>query len=158
MFHRWAALLLVLALCAMSPKTAAGQSQQAPREQGAKGRLGQNHPNPLNPDTFIPFGVADDVCTDGSQQHVVSLKLYNVLGQPVATPILYSAGRTSTTSIPSGLGGASLSNLRLGCGLYEAFWIGKFDGSGKQAPSGTYLVRLFVDNKVAATTKIFVSK
>lgn len=158
MFHRWAALLLVLALCAISPKTAAGQSQQVPREQGARGRLGQNYPNPFNPETFIPFGVADGVCTDGSQQHVVTLKLYNVLGQPVATAVLNGAGRTSTTSIPSGLTGAPLSNLRLGCGLYEAYWSGKLDGSGKEAPSGTYLVRLFIDNKVAGTSKIFNSK
>ena len=98
MFHRWAALLLVLALCAMSPKTAAGQSQSKPRGQGASG-LG-SYPNPFNPEAFFPFDVRVDECTDGSRQHVVTLKIYNVLMQPIATPTL-RASSTSTTPVSS---------------------------------------------------------
>ena len=42
MFHRWAALLLVLALCAMSPKTAAGQATAQP-PRGQKSGSSENH-------------------------------------------------------------------------------------------------------------------
>ena len=55
MFHRWAALVLVLALCAMTPKHAAGQhTQQSPREHSA-GAFVKAYPNPFNPQVFIPF-------------------------------------------------------------------------------------------------------
>jgi len=74
MFHRWAALLLVLALCAMSPKTAAGQSKSKPRGQGASG-LG-SYPNPFNPKTIINFQL--------SMFSSLSLKIYDVLGNEVS--------------------------------------------------------------------------
>src|SRR5438552_17285294 len=101
MFHRWAALVLVLALCAMTPRQAAGQTQsQQPR--GHKGGIGQNYPNPFNPVTFIPFTVCDtDVVTgeikDDGQQHAVTVEILNVLAQQVATPVVQGAQRGSTT-------------------------------------------------------------
>ena len=58
MHFRWAALALVLALCAVTPKSAAGQQDNRPR--GRKlGTLGQNYPNPFKPDTFIPFTIEE---------------------------------------------------------------------------------------------------
>ena len=84
MFHRWAALVLVLALCAMTPKYAAGQeTQQTPRGHSA-GAFGKPYPNPFNPEVFIPFSVDTTACTDGSQQHVVSIRILNILAQQVA--------------------------------------------------------------------------
>lgn len=157
MFHRWAALLLVLALCAMSPKTAAGQ-QQVPRGQSAKGKLGKNYPNPLNPETFWQFSVGDDACVAGSEQHVVSLQLYNALMQPVAVAVLQGPGINSVTALPGGVQGQRLANLKLPCGAFQAYWNGRLDGSGKEAPSGVYVARLIVDNQLVGTHKIFVSK
>jgi hypothetical protein len=156
MFHRWAALLLVLALCAMSPKTAAGQSQSKPRGQGASG-LG-SYPNPFNPETFFSVRVYPDVCMDGSQQHVVSVRIYNVLMQPVATPTLKGSGKGAVTPVPPGAAGSLLSNLKLGCGEYEAYWSGKLDGSGREAPSGVYLALLVIDNEKPLIRRIFLSK
>lgn len=157
MFHRWAALVLVLALCAISPKNAAGQMQsQQPRGHSA-GKLGKASPNPFNPETFISFGVDADACTDGSQQHVVTLRILNILGLPVAFFQLQGASTTSTTNVPSSLSGAYLSNVKLGCGNYSSYWTGNLP-NGKEAASGTYLVQLFVDNKLQATTKIYNSK
>src|SRR6185503_18805362 len=136
MFHRWAALLLVLALCAMTPKNAAGQSQQPPRGQSAKGSLGRNYPNPFNPETSFPLDVGDyPTCADGGRQYNVTLQVYNVLMMPVATPVLKGSGPTSVTPVPSGLAGRPLFNLKLPCGRYEGFWKMKMDGSGKEAPS-----------------------
>ena len=91
MFHRWAALVLVLALCAMSPKNAAGQTSKSPRGHSA-GKLGANYPNPFNPDTFLPFTVGDSTCAPGSEEHVVTMQLVNVLGQHLATEQALLAG------------------------------------------------------------------
>lgn len=154
MFHRWAALLLVLALCAMSPKNAAGQ-QSKPRGQGASG-FG-NYPNPFNPETFFTVPVQPDECTDGSRQHVVTLKIYNVLMQHVGTPTL-RASSTSITPVPPGAGSQRITNLRLGCGMYEAYWDGKMEGTGKEAPSGVYIASLVIDRAKPLIHRIFLSK
>ena len=64
MYHRWAALTLVLALWCLTPKSASGQSVSQPEQQQPRGRksgsLGQNYPNPFNPETRIPFGIECD--------------------------------------------------------------------------------------------------
>jgi hypothetical protein len=139
MYHRWAALALVLALCAIPAKSAAGQSQPRGRKAGV---LGQNYPNPFNPETFIPFTVDD--CDGTLGQHVVSLRVYNVLAQLVATPVLQGPGQP-------------LTNLTLGCGQYVAYWDGKVLNTGREAASGVYLYELVVDGQRTAR-KMFVAK
>jgi hypothetical protein len=157
MYHRWAALVLVLALCAMTPKHAAGQqTQQSPREHSA-GAFGKAYPNPFNPEVFIPFSVDASACTDGSQQHVVSIRILNILAQQIAIPVLYVGGKTTTPS-PNTSATGPVSNLRLGCGFYTGFWDGKIPGTRKDAASGTYLGQLFIDGKLAGTMKIFYAK
>jgi hypothetical protein len=157
MYHRWAALVSVLALCAMMPKHAAGQqTQQTPRGHSA-GAFGKPYPNPFNPEVFIPFSVDADACTDGSQQHVVSIRILNILAQQVAIPVLYFGGNTTKPS-PATSATGPVSNLRLGCGFYTGFWDGKIPGTRKDAASGTYLVQLFIDGKLAGTTKSFYAK
>ena len=150
MFHRWAALVLVLALCAMSPKNAAGQtqSQQSPRGHSA-GTLGRNSPNPFNPETSIKFGVDPETCTDGSQQHLVTLRILNVLGQIVTHFQLRGPASTSATGITGVLNGQLLNNVKLGCGKYQAYWSGNLP-NGKEAASGTYIVQLLIDGKLGA--------
>ncbi|HTE44773.1 MAG TPA: hypothetical protein VK636_05980 [Gemmatimonadaceae bacterium] len=160
MFHRWAALVLVLALCAMSPKNAAGQTQsQVPRGPGA-GKLGRAFPNPFNPRVFIPFTVvdADGNCTDGREIHVVSVRILNILAAPVAIPILDGPAPNSTTSIPSALKGASFANLKIGCGAYLAYWDGNLQGTTKEAASGIYVVQFFVDGKLVDSKRIYNRK
>ena len=112
----WAALLVVLALCAFNPRyTAAQSTQQGGRDQGAGAVLGQNYPNPFNPETTIPFSIGGAPgCPDPSRQFRVSLRIYNVLAQLVAVPVLQggSAGVA---------GGQPLSNVLLTCGQYTAY-------------------------------------
>ena len=147
MYHRWAALALVLALWSISPKSAAGQSASQPSQQQPRGRksgtLGQNYPNPFNPETFIPFQLA---CVEGAGgQHVVSLRVYNVLAQLVAIPIVQ--GRAEP-----------LTNLKLECGQnYVAYWDGKILNTGREAASGIYIYELVVDGERTAK-KMFVAK
>lgn len=153
MFHRWAALVLVLALCAMSPKNAAGQSSS--RGHSAKGRVGTSYPNPFNPDTKINFTV--DGCQSATETEVVSLRLVNILAQPVAFPLLYAGN--GSTAVTSNLAGRQVLNLSLPCGDYVAYWDGKVSATGREAPSGPYGVELFINNvKQPGTPKIFHSK
>jgi hypothetical protein len=159
MFHRWAALVLVLALCAMSPKNAAGQtqSQQPPRGHSA-GSLGRNSPNPFNPETTIPFGVDTETCTDGSQQHLVTLRILNMLGQVVAYFQFRGPANTSATSTSGVVNGQPLLNVKMGCGNYRAYWSGNLP-NGKEAASGTYIVQLLIDGKLGAPpTRMYNSK
>ncbi|MDB4915844.1 MAG: hypothetical protein JWM95_3488 [Gemmatimonadetes bacterium] len=142
MFHRWAALALVLALCAVPTKQAAGQqSTTQPRERKA-GSLGQNFPNPFNPETRFPFNV--ELCEGGASTHVVTLKVYNVLAQVVAVPILEGVNKP-------------LQKLTLACGQYVAFWDGKVLGTGKEAASGVYTYVLEVDGD-RVLKKAFIAK
>jgi hypothetical protein len=147
MFHRWAALALVLALWSLRPESAAGQAASQPTEQQPRGRksgtLGQNYPNPVNPETFIPFQLA---CIEGAgEEYVVSLRVYNVLGQVIAVPIVQ--GREEP-----------LSNLTLECGQsYVAYWDGKVLGTGREAATGIYLYELVVGDERTAK-KMFVAR
>ena len=138
----WAALLVVLALCAFNPRyTAAQSTQQGGRDQGAGAVLGQNYPNPFNPETTIPFSIGGAPgCPDPSRQFSVSLRIYNVLAQLVAVPVLQggSAGVA---------GGQPLSNVLLTCGQYTAYWDGKYLENGREVASGVYMYRLEVDGK-----------
>ncbi len=92
MKHRWAALGLVLALSALMTSTAAAQVRPGQSGQRGPGPLGQNYPNPFNPETTIPFAVGYEgdppACTDPNRVYRVSLRIYNLLTQIVAIPIL----------------------------------------------------------------------
>jgi hypothetical protein len=145
MYHRWAALALVLALCAVPTKQAAGQQSGTTQPRGRKvGSLGQNFPNPFNPETRIPFAVD---CDGSAGQHVVSLRIYNVLAQLVSVPLL--EGEVGT--------GRPLATLTIPCGQYVAYWDGKVLGSGREAASGVYLYELVVDGQ-RLSRKMFVAK
>jgi hypothetical protein len=156
MFHRWAALVLVLALCAMSPKNAAGQTT-TPRGHGA-GSFGRSYPNPFNPDTYIQFAVGDTAtCSGVGEQHVVSVRILNILAQPVVFAQLWSASpKAAVASLAANH--PRLTNISLPCGAYLAYWDGHIAATGREAASGAYLVQLFIDNKLFDTKKIFYSK
>ena len=83
--------------------------------------LGQNYPNPFNPSTAIPFKVAST--------GAVTLAVYNVLGQVVAT----------------------LVDEQLPTGSYTA------DFSAEGLPSGVYLYRLTTGSTVV-TRKMMLAK
>lgn len=141
MHHRWAALALVLALGATAPSSAAGQSTLPPRERRL-GTLGQNFPNPFKPDTWIPFSVDD--CSGRGGQRVVSLRVYNVLAQLVATPKLHGAN-------------VAVAGVKLSCGNYLAYWDGRVLRGHRQATSGVYVYELVIDGQ-RSSRKMFVAR
>jgi hypothetical protein len=148
----WRALLLVLVLGAFMPGRSAAQgvSTQTGGGQGAGLQLGQNFPNPVNQDTRIPFVIGDQQgCTDSGRLHRVSLRIYNLLAQQVAVPLLQGGG--------SDAGGEPLDGLQLTCNEYVAYWDGKYSQTGEDVASGIYLYRLEVDGKVLVK-KLIVRK
>lgn len=135
----WAAVALGLLMAA----PAVAKAQQDTTQESV--RLGGNYPNPFNPETTIPFSVAQSLWDAG--QPVVSLRIYNVLAQLVAVPILQGSGE-------------SLENVRLawnGTGEYRAYWDGKVRGTGREAASGVYIYVLTVNGK-RYTNKMTVVK
>lgn len=155
MFYRWAARVLVLAFCAMSPKSAAGQTAEQPREHGAKGKLGGNYPNPFNPDTYVRFTVGADDCAPGTKQYVVTVQVVNVLAQAVAVPVLNSVATTSVVIDDVKL--HPVHELKLVCGSYVAYWDGKLP-NGHLAAAGVYGVLLVVDGSQQDSFKIYFKK
>ncbi len=120
--YAWAVLGLGLWVAGM--QAAWGQTPQPTVE------LKQNYPNPFNPATTIPFSLSGDLFASGHRP-VVSLKIYNVLAQLVAVPILQGTGET-------------LDNLAVSCGgpagcSYSAYWDGNVRNTGQAAASGVYI-------------------
>ena len=142
MKHRWAALLYVLALCAVTARPIAAQgTQQSSRDAETGSELRQNYPNPFNPETRIVFRLGGfPGCIDPARQYRVTLRIYNVLYQHVATPILQGGA-------PGVAGGQPLENVFLTCGEYTAYWDGKVLGSDREAASGIYSYRLEVNGR-----------
>ncbi len=126
----WALLSLGLLLAA--PAALNAQAGQA--SVGVS--LGRNYPNPFNPETWIPFDIPQGGFADGHRP-VVSLKIYNVLAQLVAIPVLQGSGQP-------------LENLQLewnGTGSFVAYWDGKYLATGREAASGVYVYQLDVDGQ-----------
>jgi len=143
----WAGGLVVLALLALPASSAGAQGQQSSRDNRTGSELKQNYPNPFNPDTRIAFSVGGyPGCIDPSRQYRVSLRIFNVLAQQVAVPVLQ--GGTSA--------GQSVDNVFLTCGEYTAYWDGRVRGS-REASSGIYSYRLEV-NGSPITRKMTVRK
>ncbi|PYP35115.1 MAG: hypothetical protein DMD46_14260 [Gemmatimonadetes bacterium] len=106
----------------------------------------QNRSSSFNPATTIPFRVSGELFLKGHRP-VVSLRIFNVLAQLVAIPILRGSGKA--------LDSLALScPTALGCN-YNAYWDGYVTSTGKLASSGVYIYQLEIDGK-RSTRKILV--
>jgi hypothetical protein len=140
--------MFVLALLALPVTSAAAQGQGSSRDNRTGSELKQNYPNPFNPETRIAFSIGGfPNCVDPSRQYRVSLKIFNLLAQQVAVPVLQ--GGTAA--------GQPLENLFLSCGEYTAYWDGKVANSTREAASGVYAYRLEV-NGSPITRKMTIRK
>ena len=154
MKHRWTALIAVLALCALVGREISGQRTNTapPGNQRIAGSLGQNFPNPFNPETRIPFTIGLEgnppVCKNPEQRHRVTLRIWDILGRPVSVPILQGGGEWA---------GAPVERLLLSCGSYTAYWDGTIRGTDRKVSSGTHIYVLEVDG-IATSKKMLVLK
>src|SRR5438270_13708501 len=140
--RRFAWAMLGLGLCVVEGgvEPALGQDPQPTIE------LQHNRSSPFNPVTTIPFKLSGQLFLKGHRP-VVSLKIYTVLAQLVAIPILRGSGK-------------ALDSLALSCPTtmgcaYSAYWDGYVGNTGKQALSGVYIYQLVIDGK-RVTRKIVV--
>ncbi len=139
---QWAARILVLACLAFIPRDIHAQSGQRTTVDAATGStLAQNYPNPVSQETRIPFAIggAPD-CVDSAKRYRVTLRIYNMLAQLVAIPVM-QGGSTGTA------GGEAARELLLTCGQYTAYWDGKHTATGRDVASGIYLYRLEIDGR-----------
>jgi len=140
--------LLVLLTIASALNASAQAPGEPARNGGGPGfALEQNYPNPFNPETTIPFTLGDELFTDGNPV-VVSLRIFNLLSQPVAFPVALSH--------PAGPG-VEVRNLEYTQpGRHEAFWDGT-DQSGRQVASGIYFMQLTVSGQ-SVSRRMYVLK
>ncbi len=139
MRHAWAVLGLGLLVTAVQGGALAAQAPTIGPQQ--------NRSNSFNPATTIPFKVSGELFLKGHRP-VVSLRIYNVLAQLVAIPILRGTDKP--------LDSLALScPTPLGC-QYNAYWDGSVGNTGKPAASGVYIYQLVIDGKRGFTKKIVV--
>jgi len=150
---RWAALGLVLAFSVTAPGTAAAQTSTKggpAKVPGSGSELGQNSPNPFTTDTKIPFTVGDyPTCSDPNRVYHVTIRIYNIISQPVAFPVLQGGSGSVAEGTP-------MDKVDLPCGQYSAYWDAKNTKTGQQVSAGVYLYRMEVDGR-PATKKMYYS-
>lgn len=155
MLYRRTARFVVLVLCVLIPSRASGQStERRPEGVGRRGTLGQNQPNPFPRETMIPFTVGGDSCAPRTEQHVVTLRIYNILSQLIGTPVLVDSGAAEDSASPATR--RSLDRLTLPCGAYSAYWDGTHAPGARLAAPGVYMYQLVVDGHPAGTKKLLV--
>ena len=125
----WAMLGLGLWVLAAGVEPAAGQEPQPTIE------LQRNRFNPV---TTIPFKLSGQLFLKGHRP-VVSLRIYNVLAQLVAIPVLRGTDKALDSL-------ALTCPTQLGC-RYSAYWDGFVAGTGKPAAAGVYIYQLLVDGQ-----------
>jgi hypothetical protein len=139
--------LLATITLLVATESASAQTAGSPPRSGGGFDLEQNYPNPFNPETTIPFTLGDELFVDGNPV-VVSLRIFNLLSQPVAFPVALAH--------PAGAG-VEVRSLDYGQpGRHEAFWDGT-DQSGRQVASGIYFMQLTVNGQ-SVSRRMYVLK
>jgi len=132
-------LAILLAAGALSPPRAESQEPRAPPGvQEARGfRLGANYPDPVNPETWIPFFLEESLFA-ARDTGIVTLRIVNVLGQVIAVPIMWDPPQVQNRPV--------LELPFTEPGRKTAYWDGK-DTAGRRVPSGVYYCRLTVNGE-----------
>lgn len=136
------AVLLVLLLLAgsLSPPRLFAQD-------GDRGfALEQNSPNPVNPDTWIPFTL-DDGLFESDDSVVVTLRIVNILSKVVAIPEVRESGTERRIRL--------INAIFRTPGRRLAYWNGK-DSAGRRVPSGVYYCQLQVSGEEPQIKKMIV--
>jgi hypothetical protein len=157
MVYRWATSALGLLTCVLVATRASGQvADQRAESNRRRGVLGQNQPNPFSQETTIPFTVGDADCAAGTQRHVVTIRIYNILSQVVAIPMLVDSAVTD----PPGTSAAThaLLGVSLPCGSYGARWDGRHAHNNREAAPGVYMYQLIVDGHPQGTRKMLLKR
>jgi hypothetical protein len=98
-----------------------------------------------NREVTIPFTVGPATCVDPARSYAVTMRIHNVLAQPVGVPVMTSGPGYAT--VQPALVGRPLDNLRLTCGRYAAQWNGRHVTTGRRLAPGIYLSELVIDGQ-----------
>ena len=164
MVHCWGTLAPALGLvtCVLVAPLARGQTPDSRASESAghrRGVLHQNDPNPFSHRTTIPFRVGEAECAPGTQHHVVTLRIYNILSQVVAFAALADSASSTDSSAATARPPRPITNLALPCGSYVAEWNGMRSGDGaREAPAGVYMYQLLVDGHTAGMRKMVLTR
>ncbi len=139
-------LIIFLLAGSSSPPLHAQLPAQSP-ESSRGFHLEQNYPNPVNPETFIPFLLEEELFANRDTA-VVSIRIFNVLSQVVAVPEALAHPQGEGTPV------TNLSYAEPGRKL--AYWNGR-DTSGRRAPSGVYYCQLVVNDQPQARKMIVLN-
>ena len=127
-------LILMLLAGSLSPPVAAQELRSTPPERGKSFQLEPNYPKIVKAETYIPFQL-DSALFQGRDSVLVTLRIFNILRQAVAIPVV----------LPEGEGARRpLLNLPFSApGRKIAYWDAK-DAAGQPVPSGIYYCQLVV--------------
>lgn len=144
-------ILLIVFLLAgsLSPPGAEGQGVVTPRglEESESGiTLESNYPNPVSPETWIPF-VLPPSLFEGGAPVKVTMRIYNILLQVRAIPVAIDH--------PNGRGQRVINLEYTEPGRKVVYWDGK-DLAGTLVSSGVYYVQLVVPGHATRTSKLIV--
>jgi hypothetical protein len=147
--RRVSCVFFVLLLLSGPPvPLAAQQGERAESGEQATGfQLQQNYPNPFNPETRIPFVLEESLFEDG-RTAIVSIRIFNVLQQLVASP--------TALNHPRGPAAEVIDLEYTHPGRFEAYWDGR-SRSGDPVASGVYFLQLQVNGRTQIR-KMFVTK
>jgi len=138
----------VILLLGFGAFTTRVEAQSGSGNRGRGSQLEQNYPNPFNPVTRIPFTLSVELFEDGGSA-VVTIRIYNVLRQLVATP--------TALNHPAG-NGALIDRLQYTApGRYLAYWDGT-DKDGKKVGSGLYFAWLEINGRRVSLLPMTVAK
>jgi hypothetical protein len=129
-------LILFLLAGSLSPPTLEAQSA-APARQATTARsfaIEQNYPNPVNPETWIPFTLGAPLFDDG-EPVTVTIRIYNMLNQVVAIP--------QAVDHPNGRATPVFNLPYTDPGRQTAYWDGR-NLAGELVPTGVYYVQMVV--------------
>lgn len=145
-------ILLIVFLLAgsLSPPHLLGQNGSVPRaaegEDDSGISLEPNYPNPVSPETWIPFVLQPSLFQRGSPVRV-TMRIYNSLNQVRAIPVAIDH--------PNG-GMQRVINLEYTePGRKIAYWDGK-DLAGRLVLSGVYYLQLVIPGQPLKTLKLIV--
>ena len=129
-------LILFLLAGSLSPPSLGAQEAVAPQSADIPRGfvLEQNYPNPVNPETWIPFTLEPSLFEQGDSVSV-TIRVYNILSQVVAIP--------EAIDHPRGRGTRVINLDYPEPGRMIAYWDGR-DTAGRLVPSGVYYLQMVV--------------
>jgi hypothetical protein len=148
--HCTRSVLLILFLVAglLPPPVLGAQEGPGPPPSVEEARgfvLEQNYPNPVNPETWIPFHLEESLFME-DEPVPATIRIYNSLNQLVAYPeaLDHPAGRRPVLNLPYAEPGSQL-----------AYWDGR-DLAGRPVATGVYYMQMVVGDARPQTRKLTV--